>query len=294
MSSPCLSMYRLCSMSLSCKLLLEIGPLGTRLGQAIDRIHHQVEAVQVVHDRHVEGRRDRALFLVAPDVQVAVGPAVGQPVDQPGVSVEGEDDVLVFREERIVIRCRSSPCGCSVSGSSFIRSTTLTTRIFSSGRCSRRMETAASDLQRGHVAAAGHHHVRLGRPGRCWPIARCRSPPCNARRRRPWSAIAGPRACRNHDVDVVPAAQAMIHDRQQAVGVGRQVDAHDLGLLVDDVVDEAGVLVREAVVVLPPDVWRPAGSSARRSSAATAVRDDIFSHLACWLNIESTMWMNAS
>ena len=52
----------------------------------------------------------------------------------------------------------------------------------------------------------------------------------------------------------MPAAQAMIHDREQAVGVGRKVDAHHLRLLVDDVVDEAGVLVREAVVVLPPDV----------------------------------------
>ena len=58
----------------------------------------------------------------------------------------------------------------------------------------------------------------------------------------------------NHDIDVVQAAQAMIHGRQQAVGVGRKVDAHHLGLLVDDVVDESGVLVREAVVILPPDV----------------------------------------
>ena len=56
------------------------------------------------------------------------------------------------------------------------------------------------------------------------------------------------------DVDVVAAAQAVVGDREQAVGVGRQVDADDLGLLVDDVVDEAGVLVAEAVVVLPPDV----------------------------------------
>ena len=36
------------------------------------------------------------------------------------------------------------PCGCSVSGSSRIRSTTLTTRTFSVGRCSRSSETAAS------------------------------------------------------------------------------------------------------------------------------------------------------
>ena len=55
-------------------------------------------------------------------------------------------------------------------------------------------------------------------------------------------------------VDVVAAAQAVVGDRQQAVRVRRQVDADDLRLLVDDVVDEARVLVREAVVVLAPDV----------------------------------------
>ena len=58
----------------------------------------------------------------------------------------------------------------------------------------------------------------------------------------------------DHDVDVMPAAQAVVHDRQQAVGIRRQVNAHDLGLLVHDVVEEAGILVREAVVILLPDM----------------------------------------
>ena len=58
----------------------------------------------------------------------------------------------------------------------------------------------------------------------------------------------------DHDVHVVAAAQAVIKHRQQTVGIGRQVDAHDVGLLVDDVVEEAGILVREAVVILLPDV----------------------------------------
>ena len=58
-----------------------------------------------------------------------------------------------------------------------------------------------------------------------------------------------------HDhVDVVAAPQAVVGDAQQRVGVRRQVDADHLGLLVDHVVDEARVLVAEAVVVLPPDV----------------------------------------
>ena len=59
---------------------------------------------------------------------------------------------------------------------------------------------------------------------------------------------------RDDDVHVVAAPQAMIHNRQQAVRIGRHVDAHHLGLPVDHVVDEAGVLMRKAVVVLPPDM----------------------------------------
>jgi len=46
----------------------------------------------------------------------------------------------------------------------------------------------------------------------------------------------------------------VIHDGQQAVGVGRQIDARDARFLVDDVVDEAGILVRKTVVILLPDV----------------------------------------
>ena len=46
----------------------------------------------------------------------------------------------------------------------------------------------------------------------------------------------------------------MVGDRQQRVGVRRQIDADDVRFLVDGVVDEAGILVGEAVVVLTPDV----------------------------------------
>ena len=41
---------------------------------------------------------------------------------------------------------------------------------------------------------------------------------------------------RDHDVHIVPTAQAVIDDRQQAVRVRGKVDADDVGLLVDDVV----------------------------------------------------------
>ena len=46
----------------------------------------------------------------------------------------------------------------------------------------------------------------------------------------------------------------MVGDPEQRVGVRWKVDADDVGLLVGDEVDEAGILVAEAVVVLPPDM----------------------------------------
>jgi hypothetical protein len=61
---------------------------------------------------------------------------------------------------------------------------------------------------------------------------------------------------RDHEVDVMTAAQAVIHYRQQAVCIRRKINTHDLGLLVHDVVDETGILVGEAVVVLAPETRR--------------------------------------
>ena len=58
-----------------------------------------------------------------------------------------------------------------------------------------------------------------------------------------------------HDhIDVIAAAQTMVGDREQAVRIGRQINADHLGLLVHDVIDEARILVREPIVILPPDM----------------------------------------
>ena len=57
--------------------LLEVRGLGAKLRQAVDHVAGQVKAVQVVQDRHVERRGDRAFFLVAADVNVL---AIGAPI----------------------------------------------------------------------------------------------------------------------------------------------------------------------------------------------------------------------
>ena len=61
--------------------LLQVCPLGAQLRQAIHHVLHQMEPVQFVLYPDVKSRRDRTLFDVASDVQIAVGPAVSQPVD---------------------------------------------------------------------------------------------------------------------------------------------------------------------------------------------------------------------
>jgi len=55
------------------------------------------------------------------------------------------------------------------------------------------------------------------------------------------------------DVDVVGAAEAVVGDREEAVAIGGKIDACYLWTFVGDDIEEAGVLVGEAVVVLPPD-----------------------------------------
>jgi hypothetical protein len=48
----------------------------------------------------------------------------------------------------------------------------------------------------------------------------------------------------HNDIDAVPTSKTMIGDRKVFV---RKVDSHDIGLLVDDMIDEAGVVMAGAV-----------------------------------------------
>jgi hypothetical protein len=140
------------------------------------------------------------------------------------------------------------PWGCSVSGSRRIRSTTFTTRTFSSGRCWRRSATAASVSRVGMspqqaMTTSGTEALVVGgeRPDAqsSGAVVDClvHAQPVEL------GLLAG-----DDDVDVVLRAQAVVGHREQAVGVRWEVDADDLGLLVDHVVDEAGVLVEKPLL----------------------------------------------
>src|SRR5215472_10213767 len=130
------------------------------------------------------------------------------------------------------------PCGCSVDGCSFIKLTTLMTRTFSSGACFRRRSTAASVSSVGTspqqaMTTSGSVPAVITRPfpdpepGGTVLDRLVHREPLGRR------LLAG-----DDDVDVVAAPEAVVGDRKQAVRVGRKIDAHYLGLLVHDVIDE--------------------------------------------------------
>jgi len=82
------------------------------------------------------------------------------------------------------------------------------------------------------------------------------------------------------DVDVIAAAKAMIGDGEETVGVGRKIDADDVSFLVDDVVYEARILMREAVVVLTPNM-RCEEIVERCDGRRHGMPRVTFSHFAC-------------
>jgi hypothetical protein len=68
------------------ELLLQIDSLVAGLRQAVDGVHHQVEAIQFVQHCHIERGRNGPLFLVTTDMEVSVvGTPVRQAMDQPWV-----------------------------------------------------------------------------------------------------------------------------------------------------------------------------------------------------------------
>ena len=167
-------------------------------------------------------------------------------MDQPWITVKRKDDRFVRCEQRVEVAIRQP---MRVLGHRLqlhqvhhvnhadLQLRRVLTQQFNRGQ----------RLQRGHVATARHHHVRptvavIAGP---FPDAKAgRAMPDRLIHRQPLRRRLLPG---NHYVDVVAAAQAVVSDRQQAVRIGWQIDAHHFRLLVDDVVDEARILMAEPV-----------------------------------------------
>src|SRR6516162_5174026 len=109
-------------------------------------------------------------------------------------------------------------------------------------------------LQGRHVAAASHHDVGLSASVVAGPFPNADAGGAvfdglvHSQPHRGWLLA------RDDDVHVVAAAQTVVGNAEKAVGIRREVDADDLGLFVDNMINETRVLVTEAVVILPPDM----------------------------------------
>jgi hypothetical protein len=108
-SSPCCSIWRWCSARRS-----TIWPRGRgQAGHAVDHVHDQVEAVEVVEHHHVERRGGGALLLVAAQAEaLVIGPPVGEPMDQPGVAVERDDHRSRVKSASKAFAARYCSAGC--------------------------------------------------------------------------------------------------------------------------------------------------------------------------------------
>ena len=84
-------------------LLDEVRTTVAQLGQMLDGILDQVEAVNLVLHAHIEGRGDGAFLLVAVHAQVTVDTVVGQLMNEGGIAVERKDDGLVLCEQGVVV-----------------------------------------------------------------------------------------------------------------------------------------------------------------------------------------------
>jgi len=94
--------------------LFEVRAEALQAGNAVDDVAGEMEAIQIVEYGHIERSGGGSLFLVTADVEIVViGAAIGEAVNERGITVVGKDDGLsiVNRESK----SRSGrPWGCSV------------------------------------------------------------------------------------------------------------------------------------------------------------------------------------
>src|SRR5271166_4525487 len=233
--------------------LLQIRAFAPQMGQFVHDVLHQMKAIDLVLHAHVKRGGDCALFLVTPNMKVPVGSTVGQSMDERGISVEIEYDRPIRREERVVVGLAQS-MRMLRAGLESHQIDDVDDPNLQIGQMFAQDGNGGQNLERRRVAAAGHHDIRF----RVLVVARP-LPDADSLGAMDDGLLYGEPLrqrvlARYDDVDVVPSAQAMVEHRQEAIGVRRQLNPNDVRLLVDHVIEEAGVLMGEAIMVLLPDV----------------------------------------
>ena len=78
------------------------GSAGTKLWNTVNSIGNEMEPVKAIHHHLIEGRAGGAFFLVAMHMKIPViGATIGETMNQRGITVVGEYDRLITREQPI-------------------------------------------------------------------------------------------------------------------------------------------------------------------------------------------------
>src|SRR5712692_8328974 len=234
--------------------LFEVASDALQSWNTVHYIPSQVEAIKIVQDRHVERCCRRALLFVAPHVEIVmIVAAISEAVNQPGIAVIGKDDRLIHREHGVEIKIRETVrmLGRGLNGHQIDNIHHANPDV---GKMLPQEIDRCQCFERGDITGARHHDIGFG------PVV-CTCPLPNANT---GSAVfdgglhVEPLQCGllagNDHIDIMAASQTMIGDGKQAIGVGRKVNANDVGFLIYHMIDEAGILMSESIVILPPYV----------------------------------------
>src|SRR6266403_4734910 len=89
--------------------LLEVGTDALQFRNAVHDITCQVKAIQIVHDGHIERSCGSAFFFITAHMEIVVTmSAIAQPMNEPRITVIGEDHGFVGSEHGIKFGIRKS------------------------------------------------------------------------------------------------------------------------------------------------------------------------------------------
>src|SRR4051812_2815254 len=143
------------------KMLTQRRSPGSETGNAVDHVDGEAVAVEVVEHHHVERRRRGAVLLEAVDVETGVvASLVREPVHEPRIAVEGEDHGPVLGEE-VVELARRKTVRMLVVGEQPHEVDDVHDAHVQVGERPPQDRRRRQRLERGDVAGAREHHVRL-------------------------------------------------------------------------------------------------------------------------------------
>ena len=143
------------------ELFLRVGADSLEPGYAVYDIDGQSEAVYLIFDGQFERSVDVASLLIAAHVQVlVVCPAIGKPVNQPGIAVEIKDDRFVCGEQAVEVSItqavRVLPVRLQLEEINDVdEANPQVVELFAQDR------RGGQRLLRRNITGASHHYVRL-------------------------------------------------------------------------------------------------------------------------------------